>query len=290
MIKKFCNAFILFAMILAAGCTVYKDKEYEPIDDNGCTIVEADIESLLIGDDSRVWPDGAAIGVYGSELGENEMYTIKDAGVGLNSASFYGPVVKGNVSAYYPYSDSYIASYESMPVMLSADQEFDKDASALDQYMKYTPRAYGYQADSKIKFVYPNGLLKVLVDFQETLLVENITVSSDSLKLAGLGVFKSDAGLEMAANASGSVTLDCGEGVLSKSEGAAQEFYLVILPGVYDDLTLTIGIANEEPFICTLQSMTIERIDDSELRMASVKVKSYGPAGFDEDTSVKFEE
>lgn len=288
--RKLHFIFILTMAAVIAGCTVYKDKEYEPIDDNGCTIIEADIESLLIGDDSRVWPDGAAIGVYGSELGENEMYTIKDAGVGLNSASFYGPVVKGNISAYYPYSESYIASYESMPVMLSADQEFDRDASALQQYMKYTPRAYGYQTDSMIKFVYPNGLLKVLVDFQETLLVENITVSSDSLKLAGLGVFKSDAELEMAANASGSVTLDCGEGVYSKSEGTAQEFYLVVLPGVYDDLTLTIGIANEEPFICALPSLTIERIDDSELRMVSVKLQSSGPAGFDEDTSVKFEE
>ena len=103
--RKLHFIFILTMAAVIAGCTVYKDKEYEPIDDNGCTIVEADIESLLIGDDSRVWPDGAAIGVYGSELGENEMYTIKDAGVGLNSASFYGPVVKGNVSAYYPYSD-----------------------------------------------------------------------------------------------------------------------------------------------------------------------------------------
>ena len=67
--KKYRYIFILIAAAVIAGCTVKKDKEYGPVDESGYTLVQADVESLLFGDDQRVWPEGAAIGVYGSEMG-----------------------------------------------------------------------------------------------------------------------------------------------------------------------------------------------------------------------------
>ena len=88
---------ILIVMYVIAGCTVTKQKEYPPVDDSGYTLVEADFKALLFSDKDMVWPEGASIGVYGSEQGYNEPYAIKKAGVGLGQAFFYGPVVKDEI-------------------------------------------------------------------------------------------------------------------------------------------------------------------------------------------------
>ena len=142
--RKLHYILILTMAAVISGCTEKKEMDFEPIDNSGCTILEANIESLLFDSQERLWPEDACIGVYGSEMGENERYSIKEAGVGLKNATFYGPLVKGNVAAYYPYSPSYIGNADGMPVTLESEQTYDPEADAVAHFQAYTPRAYGY--------------------------------------------------------------------------------------------------------------------------------------------------
>ena len=240
--RKLHYMLILTVAAVISGCTEQKEMDFEPIDNSGYTILEANIESLLFDSQERLWPEDAYIGVYGSEVGENERYSIKEAGVGLKNATFYGPLVKGNVAAYYPYSPSYIGNADGMPVTLESEQVYDPEADAVAHFQAYTPRAYGYMQDGKINFVYPNGILHVSVETYETLVVKSITISSASSALAGLGVFGNDGALAMTETSQKAVVLDCGEGVPSRNGDDFTDFYIALVPGTYEDLEISIEL------------------------------------------------
>ena len=280
--------FLAMAVVIS-GCTEQKEMDFEPIDNSGHTILEADIESLLFGGAERLWPEDACIGVYGSEQGDNECYAIKKAGVGLNTATFYGPLVKGNVAAYYPYSPSYIGNADGMPVTLAAEQVYNAESDVVDLFMAYTPRAYGYIQDGKVKFVYPNGVLHVRVETYETLVVKSITISSASSALAGLGVFGNDGALAMTETSQNAVVLDCGEGVSSRNGDDFTDFYIVLVPGSYEDLEISIELESEAPFGRMLPPVEVKRVSAADFTIASVSITATeGPDSFI-DTPVEFE-
>ena len=81
--RKLHYMLILTVAAVISGCTEQNEIDFEPTDNSGYTILEANIESLLFDSQERLWPEDAYIGVYGSEVGENERYSIKEAGVGL---------------------------------------------------------------------------------------------------------------------------------------------------------------------------------------------------------------
>lgn len=287
--RKLHYMLILTMAAVISGCTEQKDMDFEQIDNSGYTILEANIESLLFDSQERLWPEDAYIGVYGSEMGENARYSIKEAGVGLKNATFYGPLVKGNVAAYYPYSPSYIGNADGMPVTLESEQTYNPEADAVAHFLAYTPRAYGYMQDGKINFVYPNGVLHITVETYETLLVKKIKINSPSSPLAGLGIFKSNGAFEMTETSQSEVVLDCGEGVLSKIGESYTDFYLVLVPGLYEDLEISIEIDGEAPFGRVLPPIEVQRVSAADFAIASVSVTtSGGPEDFI-DTPVEFE-
>ena len=65
---------ILPLVVSLSACVGHIPEELSPMVLEGRTTVEATIESLLLGSDSRIWPEGAAIGVYGSVSGSTEKY------------------------------------------------------------------------------------------------------------------------------------------------------------------------------------------------------------------------
>ena len=282
---------ILAMFAVVSGCTKVTtvEKEFGPVDNSGYTLLSADLETLLIEDEARVWPEDAYIGVYGSEQGENERYTIKDQGAGLASAVFYGPVVKGKIAAYYPYDPSYIGNAEGMPVVLDSEQEYDEESDVLTQFMKYTPRAFGYMQDDKLGFIYPNGILHVNIKTYEVLTIKGITISSASSKLAGLGVVRNDGMTEMTESAAQKVSLDCSAGVLSKVGDSYADFYLVVVPGTYEDLEISIELEGEAPLVRMMPPVEVRRVSADDFAITSVTIKtSGGPADFT-DTPVEFE-
>ena len=276
---------IALSLVVAAfsGCTEKKEMEFPPVDESGYTLICADIQSLLMMEDKRVWPEDAAIGVYGSEKGNNEYYTIKNAGVGYASAEFYGPLVEGEIAAYYPYSSNYVASVDAMPVTIEDKQVFNPEVDVVADYLEYTPQAFGYMKNDKIEFVYPNGVLSITFEGNEPVYITDISVSSESQKLAGLAVFKADGSLAMTNNSFDTVVLDCGEGAPSIVNGKATEFYVVLAPGTYSDLRLAIGFSgNDKKFLCAVPEITIERVTAEGFRVSSMKISIPSPDGFEE--------
>lgn len=287
--RKLYFTFILIVAAVISGCTEKKEMDFEPVDNSGYTILEADIESLLFDSRERLWPEDACIGVYGSEMGENECYSIKKAGVGLKSATFYGPLVKGDVAAYYPYSPLYIGNADGMPVTLESEQVYDPEADAVAHFQAYTPRAYGYMQEGKINFVYPNGILHVSVETYETLVVKSITVSSASSTLAGLGVFGNDGALAMTETSQKAVILDCGEGVPSRNGDDFTDFYLALVPGIYEDLEISIELDGEGPFGRILPPIEVKRVSAADFAITSVSITAAGGPDDFIDTPVEFE-
>lgn len=284
--RKLHYMLILTMAAVISGCTEKKDMEFAPVDNSGYTLIEADLQTLL-GSEQRLWPADASIGVYGSEKGENERYTIKNAGVGLKNASFYGPLVKGDIVAYYPYSSSYQGKIDAMPVALESEQVYGADPIA--HFIKYTPMAFGYMQGGKLDFVYPNGLLHVTVETFDALTVKKVTVSSQSAKLAGTGVLQNGGVLNLTGASTNLVSLDCGEGVMSRNGEKYADFYIVLLPGMYDDLALTVEIESEEPLTRVLPQFEVKRMSAEDMSITSVIIKpSSGPDDFT-DNEVEFE-
>lgn len=283
---------IALSLVVAAfsGCTEKKEMEFSPVDQNGYTLICADIESLLMMEDVRVWPEDAAIGVYGSEKGNNEYYTIKNAGVGYVSAEFYGPLVEGEVAAYYPYDPSYVASVDAMPVTIEDKQVFDPQLDAVANYLAYTPQAFGYMGGGKINFVYPNAALSVTFEGDEPVYITDIALISETQHIVGLAVFRADGSLDMTNNSFNTVVLDCGEGTPSIANGKPTEFNLVLAPGTYSDMRLEIGFrGSEKKFICAVPEITLERVTAEGFRVSSMKIHISSPDGFDE-VEVEFDE
>ena len=283
---------IALSLVVAAfsGCTEKKEMEFPPVDESGYTLICADIESLLMMEDKRVWPEDAAIGVYGSEKGDNEFYTIKNAGAGYASAEFYGPLVEGEVAAYYPYDPSYVASVDAMPVTIEDKQVYDPQIDVVSYYLQYTPQAFGYMSDGKINFVYPNAALSVTFEGDEPVYITDIAVISESQHIAGLAVFRADGSLDMTNNSFNTVVLDCGEGTPSIVNGKTTEFNVVLAPGTYSDLRLASGFSgNDKKFICAVPEVTLERVTAEGFKVSSMKIHASSPDGFDE-VEVEFDE
>ena len=273
---------ILTLLCLAAPCCTREVPADLPDVEPGLqTVLSADIESLLLGEERRTWPDGACIGVFGSDRGDNEKYLLRRADAGLSSALFYGPAVGGDVvAAYYPYRADYSAAAGEMNVQVDA---------ASGQFLRYCPQAYAFLADGALKFRYPCGMLAVQLALDEDLTVLSVACSSASRALAGIGTVDAD-GLALADGALQEVVLSCGGGVPSRdAAGNITPFYLVLAPGCYDDLSVRIALDGEEPATFQTGRIEIPRVDASRFTLASVIVRGGGPEGFEPET-VHFDE
>lgn len=271
---------LICSALLATGCEPESRESLPDVTQNGTTVIRADIESLLLGQDNRVWPEGAYVGVFGSESGTNEKYVLKQAGEGLASAEFYGPLVSGEtIAAYYPWSDTFTGRAEAMPANLLPDQDY-ADTSAVAIFQQYCPAAYSCMKDRRMKFFYPFGMLRVTVELYDCLKVQRITFTAAGSAVAGKGVILPDGSLRMEGGGAGTATLRCGNGIETIRGEAFTPFYMTLLPGVYPEANLVIYAEGEDPIVCRLDGISIPRIDASEFKLASVGVKAGGPEGF----------
>ena len=285
----------LISLVLLAGaimaCTKTVPAPKPDITSEGLTVVSADIETLLLGgEQARHWKDGDAIGLFGSETGNNEKYLLRKADANLSSATFYGPLVKGKtISAYYPYEPSFSGSATEMSATLESVQVYEEEAGAVEQFLNYCPRAYAFLRNDRLKFSYPFGVLAVKISLDEILTVHSLTLNSPSSSLSGLAVIHPD-GATMAPGTPQEVKLLCNGGVASRDMGGnVREFFMITVPGTYEDLKLSIEVEGEPAILCELGSITIPRIDAAGFALASVTLKSGGPDSF-EPVSVHFDE
>lgn len=285
--KKFLLS--ISAILVIAACVKKVPEELAPLSLDGRTTVEATIESLLLGEDSRVWPEGAAIGVCGSVSGVNEKYLLRKADASLSEALFYGPKVEGEVSAYYPWNPSYTGSWGRMTAALDNRQVFAPAKGPKEQFLAYSPFAYGFEKEGKLCFGYPFGVLAIKVELEEDLLLERISLSSETLPFAGTGVVTPE-GIQFETGASHELELVFDEPVsIRDNSGNPVPFYVVMPPFEYQDLELAFYFTGEQPFVCSAGVVAVPRIDAHSFSLLSMVISSDGPEGFT-PVNVQFDE
>lgn len=279
----------ILGILALVSCVKRVPEELPPLPLDGRTTVEAKIESLLLGDDSRVWPEGAAIGVCGSKSGTNEKYLLRKADASLSDAVFYGPEVGGTMSAYYPWEASYTGAWGRMTAALDNRQAYIPDNGPVEQFLTYSPMAFGFEKDEKLFFGYPFGVLSIKVALEEDLLLEGITLSSETLPFAGTGIV-TEEGMRFGSGASHVLDLVFDEPVpVRDNTGNLVPFYVVMPPFEYPDLEIAFQFTGEQPFICRVGDMAVPRVDAASFSLLSMVIHSDGPEGFT-PINVQFDE
>lgn len=266
--------------LLITACVEKVPEDLPPLPQDGRTTVEATLESILLGNDSRTWPEGAAIGVFGSVSGTNEKYLLRKADASLSEAVFYGPQVVGEVSACYPWDASYTGAWGRMTATLDNRQSYNASNGPKEQFLAYCPMAYGFEVDGKLAFAYPFGLLSINVDLEDDLSIECITLRSESLPFAGTGIV-SAKGIQFGTGASHELELVFDQPVsIHDASGNPVPFYMVLPPFEYPEMEISFHFAGEAPFVCKTGGLSVPRVDAASFSLLSMIIRSDGPEGF----------
>ena len=284
---------ILSVICLLASCSAGGDKDMFNVTHKGYTLFEADFEAVDIDGDKleEVWDKDFAIGVFGSETGANEKYTLKNAYDGKAAGEFYGPVVKGDrIMAYYPYSEDYALYEGSMTYNLASTQVYASEISLLEHFCDYAGYAFAFNnSDNKLKFGYAAGLLSLKVGFNNPVKVTAIELLSGSELMAGTGKLNADMKVAFGAGAVKSVAVQFGQGILSKTDDVLAQYPVVLAAGDYEDVKLVIKAEGYDDMVCQLEPFVIERMSGGDYKVTELVVGVGALGGFEIEGGLEFE-
>ena len=284
---------ILSALCLLSSCSVEEGKDIFDVPYTGYTLFEADFESVdMLGSESSfVMSPQNGIGVFGSEKGTNEKYTLKKAFDGKAAGEFYGPVVSGEkIMAYYPYTEGMNLYDGTLPYTISPAQSYSQNVSVLDHFLAYSEYAYAFaQNDNKLRFGYVSGLLAVEVAFVEAVTITSIELISAEANISGVGKVHSDMTASIGESGSKHLKVDFGDGIISK-DGVKSSIYRVVLSaGNYENLKLSLNTVEMGEIVCELDPFTIERISSGDYKVTELVVKVGALGGFEVEGGLEFE-
>ena len=283
---------LLSIVCLLASCSAEGGKDMFDVPHDGYTLFEADFEAVdFDGQQSDfVWDKDLAIGVFGSEGGENEKYTLKKAFDGKAAGEFYGRVVYGDVMAYYPYEESYGLYGQGLTYSLAPAQNYTAESTLLDHFNRYAGYAYAFNDnDSRLNFRYASGLLSVEVGFADPLTVTSIELLSTDSSLAGVGRIESDMSVVLGASGSKKITVDFGDGLQSVADGKFTKYPVVMPAGEYDDVTLVLKVNGQDDIVCVLDPFSIERISAGDYKVTEIVVTTGALGDFEIEGGLEFE-
>ena len=284
---------ILSITCLLASCSADGDKDMFDVDRTGYTLFVADFEAVEM-DGSQfegVWDKERAIGVFGSEAGENVKYTLKNAYDGKAAGEFYGPVVKGGqIMAYYPYSEGYALYEGGMFFTLPSTQVYTSENTLLEHFCSYAGYAFAFNnSDNKLRFGYASGLLSIKVGFNNPIKITAIELVNKTNYMAGAAKLNADMSVSFGAGAVKTVSVDFGQGILSKNEDVLALYPVVLAAGNYEDVKLVIKAEGYDDIICELESFEIERISVGDYKVTELVVSVGGLGGFEIEGGLDFE-
>ena len=284
---------ILSITCLLASCSADGDKDMFDVHQTGYTLFEADFEAVDMGGDNfeGVWDKDIAIGVFGSEAGENVKYTLKNAYDGKAAGEFYGPVVKGEqIMAYYPYSEGYALYDGGMSYTLSSTQVYVSENTLLEHFCANAGYAFAFNnSDNKLKFGYASGLFLIKIGFKNPIKVTAIELVSENNNIAGVAKLNPDMSVAFGAGAVKTVCIDFGQGIWSQENGVLAQYPVVLAAGYYEDVKLVIKAEGYDDLICQLDPFEIERISVGDYKLTEVVVSINGLGGFEIEGGLDFE-
>ena len=284
---------ILSITCLLASCSADGDKDMFDVDRTGYTLFEADFEAVDMDGDNfeGVWDKDLAIGVFGSEAGENVKYTLKNAYDGKTSGEFYGPVVKGEqIMAYYPYSEGYALYDGGMSYTLSSTQVYVSENTLLEHFCANAGCAFAFNnSDNKLKFGYAAGLLSIKFGFNNPIKITGIELVSENSNIAGVAKLNADMSVAFGSGAVKTVGVNFGQGILSKNDDGFAQYPIVLAAGQYESLKLIVKAEGYDDIICELDPFVIERISVGDYKLTEVVVSVGGLGGFEIEGGLDFE-
>ena len=284
---------ILSITCLLASCSADGDKDMFDVAQTGYTLFEADFEAVDMDGDNfeGVWDKDIAIGVFGSEAGENVKYTLKNAYDGKAAGEFYGPVVKGDrIMAYYPYSEGYALYDGGMSYTLSSTQVYVSENTLLEHFCANAGYAFAFNnSDNKLKFGYASGLFLIKIGFKNPIKVTAIELVSENNNIAGVAKLNPDMSVAFGAGAVKTVCIDFGQGIWSQENGVLAQYPVVLAAGYYEDVKLVIKAEGYDDLICQLDPFEIERISVGDYKLTEVVVSINGLGGFEIEGGLDFE-
>ena len=284
---------ILSITCLLASCSVDGDKDMFDVDRTGYTLFEADFEAVEMDGDNfeGVWDKDIAIGVFGSEAGENVKYTLKNAYDGKASGEFYGPVVKGEqIMAYYPYSEGYALYEGGMSYTLPSTQVYASESTLLEHFCAKAGCAFAFNnSDNKLKFGYAAGLLSIKFGFNNPIKITGIELVSENSNIAGVAKLNADMSVAFGSGAVKTVGVNFGQGILSKNDDGFAQYPVVLAAGQYESLKLIVKAEGYDDIICELDPFEIERISVGDYKLTEVVVSVGGLGGFEIEGGLDFE-
>lgn len=278
--KKILSITFAIAALCVVSCK--KGDDGADIDRSGFTVFGVDTEEIELVPGERVselWKTGDRLSVFGTEQGNNVPYELKRSGAGKREAVFYGPVVKGDVLAAFPYQEGLALEKGQMPFTIPSVQAFDASADNATWFRRYCPTtlADASGVEQALHFRYPAGLLEVQIRFDEVVNVVAMTLSANRgisgrlLAAAGCEVNPSDV-----SSAQISQYFD-GEIVPSRIGDRFTSFRFVLPPADFGAGSLTLKVVTtEEEFSVAFPAVTIRRVAGNEFAVASVQVNASG--------------
>ncbi len=281
------------AISLLASCSVEGGKDIFDVPYTGYTLFEADFEAVDMSGEKTdfLWNIENGIGVFGTDSGVNERYTLKKAYDGKAVGEFYGPMVSGQrVMAYYPYSEGLSLYDGNLPCSLSPSQIYNSEVSLLEHYLGYAGYAYAFsENDNRLRFGYATGLLAIEVAFVEPVTITSLELVSTDACLSGMGKVNSDMTVSIGESGSKSVKVDFMEGLVSKSENKATAYPVVLPAGNYENVKLVLETLEMGDISCMLGSFAIERISAEDYKVTELVVKVGALGGFEVEDGLEFE-
>ena len=277
---------IMLLALVSLSCT--REDTGADIDTSGYTLFEVSMDDLLLDTASPYqlpWKEGDRIGVYGSESGDNAGFWLKESGEGKTVAEFYGPVVRGElITAYYPWSSTYEAEVDRMPVDLAHVQTYSTEVSPVSQFLLYADMAFArMDVDGMLAFCYPFGILRVTVALDEPVYMTGACLESYT-GIAGRMEVSPDGMAVPTDVSSRTITLDFSGNVVESADGNGNASLLFVLPAARyaaGSLSVSLSLTGGEKIQVSLGEVDVPKVSASDFMVEDVVVATSGIPALD---------
>lgn len=260
--------------LFGPGCTKTVKDDGSDIDISGYTTLNAKIENLeLPGYDPAVslWSSHDQIALFSEDRDVAVIWKLRLSSDGSADATFYGPLVTGQkIFGVFPYDSSLEYNGVGVACELAGVQGINTEKSASEHFLDYNPHVYGMVEDGEIDFHYAYGLLKIDFDLAFPVQISGLSISDKSKYLSGRMMYDGMNLIETGAS-SNTIILDfAGENYMSDVLTA----YAVIRPDTYEELEITITLADGEKISLKAPQLTIERISSEHFTAGHITISS----------------
>ena len=259
-----------------AGCSNVEDIQTpsNEMEDFVAVMAEGKSRTTLGGEDGKsvLWSKGDELAIFrASGKGYNTKYTLKTMAEDGSSATFkyagvYSPMEGTAPSlsleknyAVYPYSgDMTMTTAGVVNVTVPATQTYT--ANTFDANAAFM---FAASDDQTLQFKNAHALLKIALTAMpgDDYSITHVKLSSEGSALSGAATIqmKNDVPEVTLSGTGKDLTLNCSDAVTVNSPQTATVFYLVVTPGTYSDLKLTLTGTNYSKELDLPASLTIAR-------------------------------